>query len=186
NLNPVSIQPVASPRQKSLAKLLEQKRRISAHDLILYTKQLVTMIRVGIPITDALAILQEQSEHPRLKKVSHDLRFDVQEGLSFSDSHQKHPKAFSNLYCTIVAAGEISGTQPAAMDRLLYLVEHEATVKADVKAALRYPFMVLAALVIAFVIMLGFVIPSFASFFDRAGLDLPAPTRICLALDRKS
>src|SRR5690606_22955019 len=97
-------------------------------------------------------------------------------------SLQKHPKVFSDLYCTIVAAGEKSGTLPAAMDRLLYLIKHEATVKADVKAALRYPFMVLAALVIAFVIMLGFVIPSFASFFDRAGLDLPAPTRICLEL----
>ncbi len=182
NLNPVLIQPVLAPRQKSLSQILEQKRRVTTHDLILYTKQLVTMIRVGIPISEGLTILQDQTEHPRLQKVSRDLRFDVQDGLSFSEALEKHPKIFSELYCTIVTAGEKSGTLPAAMDRLLYLIEHEASVKAEVKAALRYPLMVVAALVVAFVIMLGFVIPSFASFFDRAGLELPLPTKICLQL----
>lgn len=181
-LNPVSIQSVRKQKKTDLGNLLKKSRRVSTYDLVLYTKQVVTMIRVGIPITQTLEILHEQTEHPRLREVSQVLRLDVQEGTSFSEALEKHPKVFPPLYCTIVAAGEKSGALPIAMDRLVYLIEHEAMVKNEVKSAIRYPLMVVAALVVAFIIMLGFVIPSFASFFEKADLVLPLPTRICLQL----
>lgn len=180
DLTPVTIQSLGkSPGGKESTR---SRRNVSVQDLILYTKQLVTMIRVGVPITQALEIVIGQTDHPRLRKISEAVRADVQEGIGLSEAMAKHPKVFSPLYCTIVAAGEKSGTLPAAMDRLVYLIEHEAMVKAEVKSATRYPLMVVGALVVAFVIMLGFVIPTFASFFDQAGLELPLPTRICLEL----
>lgn len=179
-LSPITIESLGKSTDPPSGSARKSYRRINVQDLILYTKQLVTMVRVGIPITQALEILQEQTDHPRFRKISAVIHDDVQEGISLSDAMAKHPKVFSPLYCTIVAAGEKSGTLPAAMDRLLYLVEHEAMVKAEVKSATRYPMMVVGALVVAFVIMLGFVIPTFANYFDSAGLDLPLPTRICL------
>lgn len=179
-LAPVAIE---SPRNSRSNKIVSLgARRVKTGDLILYTEQLLTMIRVGIPIIQALDTLHEQTEHPQLQAISQAIRIDIQDGLNLANSLRKHPKVFSTLYCTIVEAGEKSGNLPASMERLIYLIEHEESVKAEVKRALRYPFMVVIALAIAFVIMLGFVIPTFATFFDKVGLELPLPTRLSLGL----
>lgn len=183
DLSPITIQSLGKVRARSPSGWLRRANQgVNVQDLIVYTKQLLTMARAGIPVTQALEILQEQTEHPRFREISEDIREEVQEGASLSDAMGKHPKVFSRLYRAIITAGEKSGTLPAAMERLLYLIEHEAMVKAEVKSATRYPLMVVAALAVAFVIMLGFVIPAFASYFDKAGLELPLPTRICLQL----
>ncbi|HKJ90238.1 MAG TPA: type II secretion system F family protein, partial [Oceanipulchritudo sp.] len=93
-----------------------------------------------------------------------------------------HRNAFSPMYCSIVAAGESSGTLPEVMERLIYLIEHEAKVRGEVRSALRYPLMVMGALLIAFIIMIAFVIPKFVGFFAQSDLQLPWPTRACLWL----
>lgn len=154
--------------------------KVRPEDLILFTKQLVTTIRVGIPIAQCLQTLSQQSDNPKLRRTCGKLERAVQEGSSLSAAMKQHPGVFSHLYCSVVAAGETSGNLPEVMDRLIYLIEHEAKVKAEVRNAMRYPVMVVAALVAAFAIMVGFVIPKFVTFFARSNLELPWPTRACL------
>lgn len=151
-------------------------------DLIVFTKQLVTMVRVGIPITQAFTILQEQTEQPRLRYVAGLIQEDIESGTSLSEAAAKHSKVFSPLFCSMIEAGETAGTLPEVLDRLLFLIEHEAKVKAEVKTAMRYPFIVVGVLGLAFLVMVGFVIPRFASFFNQSGLELPWPTRMCMTM----
>jgi len=155
---------------------------VKTSDLIVFTKQLVTMVRVGIPMTQAFAILKDQTEQPRLRRLAGLIREDIEAGSSLSEAAGKHPQVFSPLFCSLIEAGETSGTLPEVLDRLLYLIEHEAQIKADIKTAMRYPVIVIAALAVAFVIMVGFVIPRFVSFFSQQGLNLPLPTRICITM----
>ena len=182
NLVPIDLKRTDIPSESWFAKLRTQYLSVPPQDLIVFTKQLVTMTRVGIPMTQAFTILKEQTVQPRLRRLAGIIRDDVEEGASLSAAMAKHPKVFSKLYCSMVEAGETAGTLPEVLDRLLYLIEHEAKVKAEIKTALRYPQMVVGALVVAFIIMVGFVIPRFVNFFSKQGLDLPLPTRICLIM----
>ncbi|MCP4371866.1 MAG: type II secretion system F family protein, partial [Deltaproteobacteria bacterium] len=155
---------------------------IKAPDLILFTKQFRTMIRAGVSMMQILQILQQQTENIRLKKILGQMQQDVNEGLSLHEAFKKHPKVFSVLYCSMVEAGEASGALPEILDRLTYIIEHEYKVKADIKSALQYPIVVVSFLAIAFIVLLTFVIPKFVNIFTNAGLKLPLPTKICMAL----
>ena len=182
-LNPLSVEylgGVGSHSGWERWKILHQ--RISTEDLVLFTTQLVTQIQVGIPIAQAIGTLGKQTEHPRLRMICQSIRSNLEEGSSLSDALGNHPKLFSNIYVTIVNAGEKSGNLPEAMNRLIYLIRHEEAVRSEVKSALRYPVMVMITLAIAFTIMLGYVIPAFVGFFEKAGLELPLVTRICIGL----
>ncbi|MCP4373455.1 MAG: type II secretion system F family protein, partial [Deltaproteobacteria bacterium] len=162
--------------------LQEQLTPIKAPDLILFTKQFRTMIRAGVSMMQILQILQQQTENLKLKKILGKMQQDVNEGLSLHEAFKKHPKVFSVLYCSMVEAGEASGALPEILDRLTYIIEHEYKVKADIKSALQYPIVVVSFLAIAFIVLLTFVIPKFVNIFTNAGLKLPLPTKICMAL----
>jgi len=151
-------------------------------ELIIFTKQLETMLRAGVPMIKLLTTLKKQTESPRLRKIVHSMIMDMTKGSTFYEAFRKHPETFSALYCNMVRAGEASGKLPDVLQRLLYIIEHEHKLKADVKSALQYPVMVIVFLVIAFFILLTFVIPKFINIFQRAGMDLPLPTRICILL----
>ena len=182
NLVPIDLQRVGGSSGNVFARLQTHYLPVPPSDLIVFTKQLVTMERVGIPITQAFAILKDQTEQPRLRRLAGLIRDDIEAGSSLSAAAGKHPKVFSPLFCSIIEAGETSGTLPEVLDRLLYLIEHEAQVKAEIKTAMRYPFIVVGVLGVAFLVMVGFVIPRFVSFFDKQGLDLPLPTRMCITM----
>jgi type IV pilus assembly protein PilC len=155
---------------------------LKSEELILFTKQLATTLRVGIPVTQGLKTLENQTSNPLLRRICRRMHADVEKGGSLSDAMQPHSQAFSRMYISIIAAGESSGNLPEVMDRLVFLIEHDTKVRSDVRNAMRYPLMVMAALVIAFVIMIAFVIPRFVSFFARSHLELPWPTKACLFL----
>jgi type II secretory pathway component PulF len=182
NLVPIDIQRVSGSSGSVFARLRTHYLPVKPSDLIVFTKQLVTMVRVGIPITQAFAILRDQTEQPRLRRLAGLIRDDIEAGSSLSVAAGKHPKVFSPLFCSMIEAGETSGTLPEVLDRLLYLIEHEAQIKAEIKTAMRYPFIVVGALAVAFVVMVGFVIPRFVGFFSQQGLVLPLPTRMCLTM----
>lgn len=182
NLIPVDLKPVGEAAGSIFSRLQTHYMPVPVSDLIVFTKQLVTMVRVGIPMTQAFAILRDQTEQPRLRRLAGVIREDIEGGSSLSVAAGKHPKVFSPLFCSLIEAGETSGTLPEVLDRLLYLIEHEAQIKADIKTAIRYPVIVVFALVVAFLIMVGFVIPRFAGFFSQQGLNLPLPTRICITM----
>ena len=155
---------------------------IKPPDLILFTKQLKTLIQAGIPILRLLQVLENQTENLNLKSIIVTMARDIKEGSSLYDAFKKHPKAFSPLYCSMIHAGESSGALPEILDRLIYIIEHEHKIRSDIKAALQYPLIVVVFLVIAFFVLLTFVIPKFVVIFRSAGLDLPLPTQICMFL----
>jgi len=165
-----------------LKKIIEKFTPIDTPELILFTKQLRTLLRAGVSIIDILQILDTQTENPNMKKIIRSLSQNITEGSSLYDAFKMHPNAFSPLYCGMVHAGESSGALPDVLDRLTYIIEHEHKVKSDIKAALQYPIIVIAFLAIAFFVLLTFVIPKFVNIFINAGLILPLPTRICMGL----
>ena len=151
-------------------------------ELIMFTKQFHSMMVAGIPMLRILSILTDQTESRSLQNAISLIIQDISHGSSLSDAFDKHPKIFPRLYCDMIRAGEISGNVPIVLDRLIYIIEHEAKVKADIKSAFRYPLIVLIALGLAFIILLTFVIPQFAFSFSHAGITLPWPTKFAMLL----
>jgi len=155
---------------------------VKADELILFTKQFRTMLNAGLPIIQLFGVLENQTENKKLRNIIVSITINLREGSTLYDAFAKHTGVFSPLYCSMIRAGEQSGTLPEVLGRLIYILEHERKIKSDVKSALQYPVIVLVALVIAFIVLLTFVIPRFAGIFSRAGVELPLPTRACILL----
>ncbi len=155
---------------------------VKPEELILFTKQFRTMIAAGVPMLQLLGVLENQTENKKLRDAIASLSLDIREGSTLYDAFIKHPYIFPPLYCNMVKAGEHSGTLSGVLVRLVYILEHEHKIKSDVKAAMQYPVIVLVALMGAFVVLLTFVIPKFAGIFERAGIELPLPTRVSIYL----
>jgi type IV pilus assembly protein PilC len=155
---------------------------VKVSDLIIFTKQFRSMLGAGVPILRLLQVLELQTESRVLKEAITKIVQDIRQGSSISEAFEKYPKIFSPLYCSMIKAGEVSGNVPGVLDRLIYIVEHEAKLKSDIKSALRYPMIVVIALAIAFIILLTFVVPQFAALFSKSGLVLPLPTKIAMLL----
>ena len=179
---PTDVTEVTAGAGSTVTALLDRITPVKIPDLVLLTKQFRTMIRAGVSMLHLLQILEDQTENPKLKTVLHTMHRDINEGASLTEAFRKHPRIFSPLYCSMVQAGEASGALPEILQRLTYLLEHEHKVKSDIKSALQYPIIVVVFLFIAFIVLLTFVIPKFATIFTTAGLDLPLPTVICMQL----
>jgi type II secretory pathway component PulF len=164
--------------------LNEMLAKVKATDLILFTKQCRTLLKAGVPILTLLHVLENQTQNPKLRKVSAAMAQDIREGATLYNAYRKHPKVFSPLYCSMVRAGETSGALPEVLERLSYIIEHEHKIKSDIQSALQYPITVLIALGIAFFVLLTFVIPKFVTIFKSANLDLPMPTLVCIWLNQ--
>ena len=157
---------------------------VHPEELILFTKQLATMLKAGIPILRVVDILENQSENLRLKDISRQIGLDIRSGTTLSRSLRRHPDVFSELYCSMVQAGEASGALPQILQRLIYIITHEYQVKTEVRSVLQYPLIVLVSLVAAFVGLITFVIPQFAKVYNKVKVELPLPTRICLVMSK--
>ena len=165
-----------------VGNLLDSFRPVKAPELILFTKQFNTLIRAGVPMLSLLKVLEEQTEHPKLRKILGTIHQDIKEGSSLYEAFGRHRSVFSPLYCNMLKAGEASGALSDVLDRLTYIIEHEHKVKSDIKSAMMYPAIVVAFLVIAFFVLLTGVIPRFVNIFKQSGLTLPLPTKICMLL----
>ena len=161
---------------------LSRFESVKAQDVILFTKQLRTMLAAGIAVVQTLEVLENQTESPKLRAAIIAIAQDIRQGTSLYKAFFKHTNVFSPLYCNMVRAGEISGTLTDVLERLIYIVEHEHKVKQDIKSALTYPFIVLIALVIAFFVLILFVFPNFINLFQNAHIELPLPTRIMIGI----
>ena len=156
--------------------------RIPTADVILFTKQFSTLFRAGVPMMSLLDILAAQTENLRLQKVLVAMRQSIKEGARLYEAFRQHPRVFSPLYCAMIHAGEVSGSLPKVMERLKYILEHEQKVRADIRSAMFYPIFVLGLLVVAFFILLAFVLPKFVTILSRSGIALPLPTQIAMGL----
>jgi len=181
---PESVKPKSSQSDYSgiLTRLLNASRGTNSTDLVLYTKQFKTLLQAGVSILQIFQILEIQSENKILKNVSAVMMKDIREGVSLFKAFSTHKRTFSHLYCAMIKAGEETGSLSQVMERLIYIMEHEEKVKRDIESAIRYPLIVLGFLGIAFMVLLTFVVPKFVTIFERAGIDLPMPTKICMVL----
>lgn len=179
---PVSI--TQGARQAGLSAWWAEKQvdltKVKVKEIILFTKQFRTMMQAGISILDILRILEEQSENLKLKRICGEMNADIKQGKTLFEAFSAHPKVFSNLYRNMVKAGEESGALPEVLHRLIYLIEHEHKVKADINSALQYPITVVIVLALAFYVLLTFVIPKFVGIFANAKIELPWPTVIAI------
>ena len=165
-----------------LAKIKESFTKVKIGDLILFTKQFRSMMQAGVPILRLLQVLENQTQNKVIKSVVGQLGQDIRSGATLYESMKKHPTLFSPLYLSMINAGEISGTVPDILGRLIDIIEHEAKIKSDIKSALQYPMLVLIALAVAFFVLLTFVIPKFSSIFAKTGLTLPWPTKFAMLM----
>ena len=182
---PVSIQEQRSglfPRN-FLDNLQTWMYPISLEDLIVFTRQLSTLISAGLPFISSFDTLIEQTENRRFKQIIDQVRREVEGGAHFSDALTKHPQVFSDLYVNMVRAGEQGGVLGEMLDRLAALTEHEVETRARIKAAIRYPQLVVLALGVAFVVLVVFVIPRFSAMYDKFSAELPLPTRLMILVN---
>jgi type II secretory pathway component PulF len=159
---------------------------ITLQDLIIFTRQLATLVAAGLPFITSFDALIQQTENKRFKNIITQIRSDVEAGRSFSEALAKHPKVFNDLYVNMVKAGEVGGVLDEMLDRLASLAEHEAETRARIKAATRYPKIVIVALGVAIVILMTFVVPRFAALYANFHAQLPLPTRILIAVSNFS
>lgn len=161
---------------------LSRGKRITDKDIALFTRQLATMLRSGVPMLQAFDISIKGGSNPTLGRMLNDIRTDVETGSSLSQAFRKYPVHFDSLYCNLVAAGEQAGILDTLLDRLATYKEKILAIKAKIKGALFYPAAVLVVAVLVVSVMMLFVIPEFKKVFTSFGADLPAPTLIVIAI----
>jgi type IV pilus assembly protein PilC len=148
--------------------------------VVIFTRQFATMINSGLPLVQALDILAEQSENKALKEVTRQVVYDVESGHTLADALRKHPKAFSELYVNMVAAGEAGGILDTILLRLATFMEKNDALVRKVKGAMIYPGVIFTVAGGAIIILLVFVIPVFQDMFAGIGQQLPLPTRVVI------
>src|ERR1035437_3838755 len=156
--------------------------KIKMRDIVIFTRQFSTMINAGLPLVQALDILAKQSETPALKDVTNAVVFDVESGHTVADALGKHPKAFSELYVNMVAAGEAGGILDTILMRLATFMEKNDALVRKVKGAMIYPGVIISVAVIAITVLLIVVIPVFQEMFPSVNLTLPFATRVVIGL----
>jgi type IV pilus assembly protein PilC len=170
-------------KPKDLAEYLPfLTNRITERELVVFVRQLSTMIDAGLPLVQCLDILQQQQEGRALKGILKQVKKDVEEGATFSDALKKHPKAFDGLFVNLVAAGEMGGILDIILNRLAEYIEKLAKLKKKVKGALTYPAIVVTIATLVMAVILIYVIPVFAQLFTDAGVNLPPLTLFVMAV----
>lgn len=165
------------------AKLLGSVARVKFSDLNMFTRQLATLQKAGLPILLALSALREQSQNIFFKEVIAQISRDIESGLSLSAALEKYPLIFDALYINMVASGEVSGRLDQVMERLATLKEHDETIRLRIKTATRYPLIVVIAIVVGFIVLTTLVVPRYAKIYGQYTTTLPLPTQILLGIN---
>lgn len=165
-----------------IAKMFGDFKRITLEELNIFTRQILTLQKAGIPLLSSLDVLEKQTKNKYFKDVIKEMRAHIESGGALSDAMAKYPKIFSELYVNMVKSGEASGLLDEILARLAEFGEKDIDTRSKIKAATRYPLITLVALFVAFIIVVTFVIPRFSSIFSQFKTALPLPTRILLGL----
>jgi type IV pilus assembly protein PilC len=168
------------------AKIKKRRMRsgkaIKPKDLAIFTRQLATMMKAGVPLLQAFDIVGRGNPNPSVTKLLNDIRNDVETGTSLSTAFRKYPIYFDNLYCNLVEAGESAGILDQLLDRLAVYMEKTEAIKSKIKSALMYPISVLIVAFVVVAVIMIFVVPSFKEVFSSFGAELPGPTLIVIAM----
>ena len=168
------------PAPKQLKLSFKFGGGVKTRDVVIMTRQFATMINAGLPLVQALGILADQTENKILANVTRQVVYDVESGHTLADALRKHPKAFSDLFVNMVAAGEAGGILDTILLRLAQFLEKNDAIIRKVKGAMVYPVVIMSVAAIAITVLLIFVIPTFQSMFASVNLELPLPTRIVI------
>lgn len=157
-------------------------KKIKPKDIALFTRQLATMMKAGVPLLQSFDIVGRGNTNPNVTKLLNDIRSDVETGTSLSAAFRKFPLYFNNLYCNLVEAGEAAGILESLLDRLATYMEKTEAIKSKIKSALMYPMSVVIVAFIVVTVIMIFVIPAFKEVFTSFGADLPAPTLLVMGI----
>jgi type IV pilus assembly protein PilC len=157
-------------------------RKITNKDLALFTRQLSTMLRAGVPLMQSFDIVGRGHANPSMARLMNDIRMDIETGTSLNQAFRKYPIYFDALFCNLVAAGEQAGILETLLDRLAMYQEKTLALKGKIKKALFYPVSIIMVAILVTAIIMIFVIPSFKNVFTSFGADLPAPTLLVIAM----
>ncbi len=174
-------------RQGILATKIKKRRMrsgkaIKPKDIAVFTRQLATMMKAGVPLLQSFDIVGRGNANPSVTKLLNDIRTDVETGTSLSAAFRKHPLYFNALYCNLVEAGEAAGILEDLLDRLATYMEKTEAIKSKIKSALMYPIAVIVVAFVVVTIIMIFVIPAFKEVFTNFGADLPAPTLFVMGM----
>jgi type IV pilus assembly protein PilC len=175
-------------RRQGVTPTKIKKRRMGAgksikpKDMAIFTRQLATMMKAGVPLLQAFDIVGRGNPNPRVTKLLNDIRTDVETGTSLSVAFRKYPLYFDNLYCNLVEAGESAGILDQLLDRLAVYMEKTEAIKSKIKSALMYPITVLIVAFVVVAVIMIFVIPAFKQVFSSFGGELPMPTLVVIAM----
>lgn len=151
--------------------------------LAVFTRQMSTLLKAGIPILAAMDVLIEQTEDNNLAKILRSMRYDIESGKKLSQAMEKYPKVFDELYTSSIVAGETGGTLTTVLDRLSDMIEYEMDTSSEIKAAMWYPAIVVVFLAVAFIGLVAFIVPKFLFLFKRFGAELPWPTKVLIKVN---
>lgn len=152
--------------------------KVTGKDVVIFTRQLSTMIDAGLPLVQSLEILGKQQENSTFKKILQTVRNDVETGSTIAEAMKKHPTVFDNLYCNMIDAGEVGGILDTILSRLAAYMEKNMALVKKVKGAMTYPVICLCISFVVIAVMLVFVVPVFQKMFADFGSALPAPTQM--------
>jgi type IV pilus assembly protein PilC len=178
----------AALRRQGVVATRVKKRRMGSgkairpKDLAIFTRQLATMMKAGVPLLQAFDIVGRGNPNPSVTRLLNDIRTDVETGTSLNVAFRKYPLYFDNLYCNLVEAGEAAGILDQLLDRLAVYMEKTEAMKSKIKSALMYPISVLIVAFVVTAVIMIFVVPAFKEVFANFGADLPGPTLFVIAL----
>ena len=168
--------------RKKSAPLFSFGKSIEPKDVAIFTRQLATMTRAGVPMVQSMDIVMDSTEKPLMKDLVRQIRNDVSGGTPVAASLKRYPKYFDELYCSLISAGETSGTLEVMLDRIAIYKEKSEALKATIKKALTYPVATILVAIVVTGILLINVVPQFASTFESFGSELPAFTQLVVSL----
>ena len=155
---------------------------VSEKDVALFTRQMATMMKAGVPLLQAFDIVSKGASNPAVGRLLIEIKTEVETGSSLAQAFRKYPLHFDALYCNLVAAGEAAGILEALLDRLAIYKEKTLAIKSKIKSALFYPVSIVAVAIIITAVIMIFVIPAFKSVFASFGADLPTPTLVIMGI----
>jgi type IV pilus assembly protein PilC len=162
--------------------ILARFRRVKPDELVIATRQLSTMVSSGMSLLRALYVIEEQTENDKLREILVDVRKDVEAGLALSGALRKHPEVFNDLYVAMVEAGETGGILDQTLVRVAEQLEKDAALRREVKAAMVYPTMIGGFALVVLLALVAFLVPVFEKIFKDFGGELPAITKVTVAL----
>lgn len=173
---------IQEQKPTDIGDLFARFKKVDQSALVVFTRQLSTMVDSGVSLLRALYILEEQTEDELLKEIIADVREDIEGGSSLGDALNRHPEVFNNLYVAMVQAGEAGGILEESLRRIATQLEKDASLRRQVKSAMMYPTVIMVFAFVVLIALLTFLVPVFSGIFKDLGGDLPPITKVCVAM----